>query len=91
VRSRRKWLEEGEKNSKYFFNLEKRNTELTTLKRLLTDDKISTDSNEISQFVTNFYKKLYTKDEDVVGAGIFLENIQIDSTVIDEDSRHFCD
>jgi len=61
VRSRRKWLEEGEKNSKYFFNLEKRNTELSTLKRLLIDDKISTDSNEISQFVTNFYKKIIHK------------------------------
>jgi hypothetical protein len=24
VRSKRKWMEEGEKNTKYFFNLEKR-------------------------------------------------------------------
>lgn len=91
VRSRRKWLEKGEKNSKYFFNLEKRNTELSSLKRLRIDDKVSTDSSEISQFVTSFYKKLYTKDEGIGDARSFLENIKINSIVIDEDLKNNCD
>ena len=30
VRSRRRWLEEGETNSRYFYNLEKRNGEYTS-------------------------------------------------------------
>lgn len=54
MRSRRTWLEEGEVNSKYFLNLEKRNTELSSLKRLRIDTNITSDSSKISQFVISF-------------------------------------
>ncbi len=33
VRSRRKWMEEGERNSKYFFNLEKRSAEANLIRK----------------------------------------------------------
>lgn len=52
IRSRQKWLEEGEKNTKYFYNLEKRNANLiTSLTKLKINDKISEDPKHISSFV----------------------------------------
>lgn len=43
VRSRRKWLEEGEKNTKYFFNLEKGNVEMSSLVKLNINGQITED------------------------------------------------
>ena len=40
VRSRRRWLEQGEKCTKYFFNLEKRNYEQSSLSKLRVNDEI---------------------------------------------------
>ena len=38
VRSRARWYEHGEKNSKYFFNLEKRNHIRKDIRKLITVD-----------------------------------------------------
>lgn len=54
VRSRRKWLEQGEKCTKYFFNLEKRNFEQSSLSKLRINDLICDDKKQISEFVANF-------------------------------------
>ncbi len=50
VRSRRKWLEEGEKNTKYFFNLEKRNAEMSSLVKLNIKGQISEEPDEIKHY-----------------------------------------
>ena len=60
-RSKRRWLENGERPTKYFFNLEKRNhnkkivTELTT-----EDDSAIKDENLILDKIGSFFKDLYT-------------------------------
>lgn len=57
TRSRAKWLEEGERNSRYFFALEKRNGQ-----RIDIDGVISEDQRVISDFVAKFYGGLYTSN-----------------------------
>ena len=42
IRSRQQWYEEGEKNSRYFFNLEKRNSNLKSINRLKLNDNTIT-------------------------------------------------
>lgn len=59
IRSRQKWMEEGEKNCRYFFGLEKRKIQNSLLKKLRIEDTICTDITGVSDFVTNFYKNLY--------------------------------
>ncbi len=72
VRLRRKWLEEGEKNTKYFFYLEKRNAEMSSLVRLNINGQITEDPNEIKHFVSKFYELLYKKSNDVDDTNFFL-------------------
>uniref|UniRef100_A0A3P9LB20 Reverse transcriptase domain-containing protein n=1 Tax=Oryzias latipes TaxID=8090 RepID=A0A3P9LB20_ORYLA len=59
VRSRLKWLEEGENNSSYFFQLEKRRAKTNTLEQLNIEDQITSDPKIIANYVNLFYSKLY--------------------------------
>ena len=61
MRSRAQWVEEGEKNTNYFLNLEKRNYNSTCIKKLITEEgKEITKLEEIIQEQKLFYEKLYT-------------------------------
>jgi len=66
IRSKIKNYEEGEKSSKYFYNLEKRNHENKNIKVLINDKgKHEYDPTEILNEEVKFYKTLYkssTKD-----------------------------
>ena len=63
IRSRAKWLEEGEKPTKYFFNLEMQNISNNTIKRLRKEDGSPTKNDaEIIQEGVNFYQNLYKKE-----------------------------
>lgn len=59
VRSRARWHEHGEKNSKYFFNLEKRNHIKKHIRKLSMSGVITTDPFRILEAEKNFYEKLY--------------------------------
>ena len=57
IRSRQQWYEEGEKNSRYFFNLEKRNSNLKSINRLkLNDNTITEDPKNILNEMKQYYK-----------------------------------
>ena len=61
VRSRVRWLEEGEKSSKYFCNLENRTWEKKNVYRLKdSGDNMISDQNLILKEIHAFYKKLYS-------------------------------
>ena len=61
IRSRSKWMEQGEKVTKYFCNLEKRNYVCKAMPNLYKSDGTkTTNENEIRCHVKEFYKKLYT-------------------------------
>ena len=54
-RSKVKWIGYGEKTTKYFFNLEKRNYERKVITKLKSmDGEIITDSRRINEEIENF-------------------------------------
>ncbi|CAJ1069845.1 unnamed protein product [Xyrichtys novacula] len=92
IRSRRKWLEQGEKCTKYFFSLEKRNYEMSSLCKLKIHDAVCENEKLISQYVARFYEKLYMTDllnEDKMS--LFLQTIQPNIRRIDDDLHVTCD
>ena len=61
IRSRMRWHEQGEKNTKYFLYLEKRQNSKTFISKLKSQDGLEiTGSNEILNCQKMFYKNLYT-------------------------------
>ena len=64
LRSKVRWFERGEKSSKYFLGLEKRNKNMTHVQKLLANPYSSeeiTEFNEVQNELKRFYKNLYTK------------------------------
>ena len=61
IRSRIQWYEEGESNSKYFFNLEKRTSNIKSINRLqLANDTITMEPKTILLEMKHFYQTLFT-------------------------------
>lgn len=64
IRSRAKWIEQGEKSTKYFFNLEKEHYTKNTIKKLKRNDGSYTKTDgEIIEEGFHFYKSLYSKEQ----------------------------
>ena len=60
-RSKVKWLEQGEKPSKYFFNLEKTNYEKKFIREVkLEDGDTTSEPKQIEKELENFYSNMYT-------------------------------
>ena len=61
IRSRARWYEYGEKNSKYFYNLEKTNHRKKHITSLKVNDHVKlTDPTEILEEEERFFKHIYT-------------------------------
>lgn len=61
LRSRSKWIEEGEKPSKYFTSFESKNFINKQIPKLVQEDEtIIYDQYEILNETKNFYEKLYS-------------------------------
>ena len=60
-RAKLQWVEQGEKNTKYFFNLEKQNYNLKYIKKLITNETTALiKPNEILEEERQFYRNLYS-------------------------------
>ena len=71
IRAGIKWIEQGEKNNKYFLGLEKTRVEkntIDTLKRGGNTNEITTNNEEILEETRQFYSNLYTerKQDDAI-------------------------
>ena len=65
-RSKAKWYEEGERNSKYFFSLEKAKYNAKTCYKILDkNNEEIIDPGEILKIERSFYQELYARDEGV--------------------------
>ena len=61
IRSKTRWIEHGEKPSKYFLNMEKRNCVNKTMSCVIKDDSTELKSSkDILLEAGHFYKKLYS-------------------------------
>ena len=59
-RSKCRWVEKGEKATKYFFNLEKRNYNRKTINEIkLENDETTTDETQILSMIQTYYSNLY--------------------------------
>ena len=70
VRSKCNWYEFGEKSSKFFLNLEKKNAIQGTIRKLLVDNKDVTSSAKINEELHCFYKSLYAKKSVIEGDNV---------------------
>ena len=64
IRSRTRWHAHGERNSKYFLNIEKRNHVRKHIRKLFLSGVISTDPSEILEAGRAFYENLYKSRRD---------------------------
>lgn len=91
IRSRARWLEHGEKNSSYFFNLEKKRAELKKISALYVDNNLSKDDKVISVFISKFYQKLYMSSFDPQASRIFFEIVSPFIPKISRENSEFCE
>ena len=64
-RSKVKWYEQGEKNSKYFYSLEKARYNAKTCFKLVVEGKEIENQEQILQYQKDFYQELYEEDKEV--------------------------
>ena len=66
IRSRAKWIEEGEKPTRYFFRLEKKKAEKNSFESVLDSDGVErTSQSDIEEVFVNFYRGLFAKDNSI--------------------------
>ena len=61
VRSRIRWIEEGEKNTRYFLGLEKTKGNQNVMTQLKVHDEVITNQADIIKEQVNYYSSLYSK------------------------------
>lgn len=76
IRSRAKWIEEGEKSTAYFCRLEKRRQERLSIKALLINGNVVTDRSLIAKEAVSFYTKLYSSTFSSDNAESFFSHIK---------------
>ena len=76
IRSKAKWIEEGEKLTNYFCNLENRNFVSKVVNTIETDNGTKlTDTGDIIKETKLYHEKLYTSRDDSLKTNIDLDNI----------------
>ena len=89
IRSRATWYEKGEKNNKYFLNLEKSNKKRSSVRKIiLSDGKLTTNPKTILTELESFYSSLY-KDNGCHPSESSFFNIEVPS--LSEELRSVCE
>jgi exonuclease III len=94
-RSKVRWAEEGETNSKFFLSLEKRNYLNKTISALEVDNVIIKDSKVISFKQNKFFETLYSEslNENDTTYTKNLDNFLVDNDIpkLSKEQKDFCD
>lgn len=76
IRSRARWIEEGEKNSSYFFNLERQRQAKKKISKLSINGVVTEDLELINKEVRDFYSNLYCSRYSEASCKSFFQSIQ---------------
>ena len=92
LRSKVRWHESGERNTRYFYNLEKQNYEKKTMTKLKrSNGTFTSDQFQILREPMDYYKRLYTSDKQPENLNdsesAFTENI----TPLDDIDKLMCE
>ena len=89
IRSKTRWIEHGEKPTKYFFDLEKRNYNRKVIKSLKkSDEQTILDEAKILEEIEAYYKHLYTSPLNTAGNDSFDDFItSLDITELENEVR----
>ena len=91
LRSKTRWCNEGEKNSKYFFNLEKRHFKRKALSQLRrVDNSPLSSDHEILQECVNFYRELYSSKTSQNGQEDLEFFPKVNCVRLDKDGKASC-
>ena len=78
IRSKADYIEGGEKNTKYFANLEKKRSDAKTLHKLVNNEKEFTNQKDILEEVKSFYENMYAeKNVDIEKMKTMSKNIKV--------------
>lgn len=75
IRSKSRWLEHGEKNSSYFFALEKRNRKKNSISCLKINENHISDPKVISDYVYKYYSNIYKSKNNIAECNAFINRI----------------
>ncbi|CAC5416070.1 unnamed protein product [Mytilus coruscus] len=90
LRSKATWATEGDKNTKYFLNLEKYKQESNSVKKLYNEnDEIVNDTDGILDIEYNFYKDLYSCVE--IETDKLCDFLQHVDKKVNDDDKEICD
>ena len=93
VRARVRWHEHGERNAKYFLNLEKRNNVKKHIRKLFVSGVITTDPfkilNEQKSFYQNLYKSTFTGNDNKSGDDFLRHFLNIPK--LSEEQKQSCE
>jgi exonuclease III len=91
IRSRAKYIEDGEKSTSYFLNLERKHQTNNNIVKLNIGGKTISGQEEILNECVNFYENLYkcSIDENI-NIPEFLDTIHI-KNIVDNDKKMFCE
>ena len=90
IRSRKRWMEHGEKSSNYFCNLEKRSGAKKNIYRLNNDDGSSISGDVMSE-IHSFFQALYSSQINVSNDNIVHYLDAIDIPKLGDESKTFLD
>ena len=87
-RSKARWYEEGEKNTKYFYSLEKAKYNAKTCYKIITDEGLEVfEPQQILLEQKNFYDQLYQEDADVHFDMANTFNIHVPDYIVKEQDK----
>ncbi len=92
IRSKIKWVEEGEKSTKFFFNLEKSRQSNNVIRQIKDKNNVlQTEDSEILKATSEFYKNLFTsRNIDPVKINKYLDETNFENKLTEKQKQE-CD
>ena len=90
IRSKAKWIADGEKNTKFFLSLEKAHQQNNTIRELKTSEGNVFENGKILNAMCDFYSNLY-KSNNINDADIDNYLQRIDTPVLSDELKNFCE